>query len=214
MAKRARRGVPDLRRRRSSREPRKKFLLFCEGKNTEPLYFEAIGRSCASTLVDIRSVRAAGVPQTIAERATDHIRSLPRRRKHSFEERDQVWAVFDRDEHERFEDAVRRCWEGGVQVARSNPCFELWLLLHERDFDAVLDRHQMQRELARVRPDYDKNGSKSLDFDDLILGVGAAEDRARTQLSRRAEEGVPYNNPSTTVGKLVAAIRVADAKSR
>ena len=99
-------------------------------------------------------------------------------------------------------------------VARSNPCFELWLILHERDFDAMLDRHQIQAELARIRSDYDKDGSKTLDFDDLVKRVSEAEDRAARQLARRGEERIPYNNPSTTVGMLTNAIRVADAKSR
>ena len=209
-----RRRIPNLRRRRSFLEPRKKFLLFCEGRNTEPGYFDAIKRSCASTLIDIESVPGVGVPQTIAQKATQHVESLPRRRRHSFEDQDEVWAVFDRDEHDGFDEAVRLCGDRGVRVARSNPCFELWLMLHEQDFDAMCDRHQMQTRLAAVRSDYDRGGSKKLDFDDLITGVAEAEVRAERQLARRREEGIPYNNPSTTVGMLTAAIREADGKSR
>ena len=49
-----------------------------------------------------------------------------RRSKDSFEENDQVWAVFDRDEHPRFDEAIALCDGHGVLVGRSNPCFELW----------------------------------------------------------------------------------------
>lgn len=214
VGKAVRRFIADLQRRPPSLEPRRRFVLFCEGKNTEPGYFGAIKRSCKSTFVDIESIPAVGVPSTIAKEATDYVRSLPRRRKHSFEAQDEVWAVFDRDEHDNFEEAVRRCQGKGVKVARSNPCFELWLILHEKNFDAVLNRHQIQAELARIRPDYDMGGSKTLDFDDMVMRVGDAENRAARQLARRKEERIPYNNPSTTVGILTAAIRNADAKSR
>lgn len=189
-------------------------MLFCEGKKTEPGYFDAIRRAFQSALVDIKTVPGVGVPLTIATKATDHVRSLPRRRKNSFESQDEVWVVFDRDEHEKFNEAVNLCEQAGIGVARSNPCFELWLILHDRDFDALRDRHQIQNELAKIRPDYDKSGSKTLDFDELIERVTDAEERAAKQLARRKQESIPYHNPSTTVGQLTCAIRVASAKSR
>ena len=48
---------------------------------------------------------------TIAKAAVAYAKSeglVPRsrRRKHSFEKQDQVWAVFDRDEHPEFQQAV------------------------------------------------------------------------------------------------------------
>ena len=208
-----RRQIPSLRRRRSSIAPRKRFVLFCEGKNTEPGYFEAIKRYYVSTLVEIECVPAAGVPLTIAKRAKAHVRSHGRHRRDSFEKDDEVWAVFDRDEHIHFAEAVNLCHDQGIRVARSNPCFELWLILHKREFDAVLDRHQILKQLERVRPDYLKD-SKTLDFDDLVVDAHDAETRAKRQLARRAEEGAPYNNPSTTVCLLTAAIRDAHANSR
>ena len=211
MAKSHRRAIADLRRRSASLEPRRRFLLYCEGKNTEPGYFDAIGRSVQSALVDIESVPAVGVPLTIARKAIERLRS-PRRRKNSFEVRDEVWAVFDRDEHVGFNEAVNLCEQAGVGVARSNPCFELWLILHERDFDAMCNRHRIQDELARLRPDYEQSGSKTLD--DLVARVRDAEKRAARQLVRRRQEGIAYNNPSTTVGQLTQAIRDAAAKSR
>ena len=165
-------------------------------------------------MVDIETVPAVGVPLTIAEKAKERVRLSPRRRKQSFEANDQVWAVFDRDEHEQFDTAVHLCESLGIKVARSNPCFELWLILHERDFDSMLDRHQIQKELAKLRPEYDKSGAKEVDFYELIQRVEVAEDRAAKQLTRREEEHSPFNNPSTTVGSLTGAIRAAAKKSR
>jgi hypothetical protein len=160
----------------------------------------------------------AGVPYTIAEKAIEQAKSLgltrhSRRRKDSYEENDQVWAVFDRDDHPRFEEAVANCETANVRVARSNPCIELWLILHERDFDRYEDRHDMQKILAELRPEYDPDRAKTPDCDDLVKRVDAAERRSKTQLRRRAEEDNPHGNPSTTVGQLTREIREANARA-
>jgi RloB-like protein len=44
----------------------------------------------------------------------------------------QVWCLFDRDEHDSIEMALKQAREGNVRVAFSHPCFELWRLLHHK----------------------------------------------------------------------------------
>ena len=97
-----------------------------------------------------------------------------------------------------------------VGVARSNPCFELWLILHEQDYNRPEDRHAMQKLLAKLRQEYDPDGSKTPDCDDLVKRVEEAERRAERGLRNRETGGAPYGNPSTTVGRLTHAIREAD----
>ena len=120
-----------------------------------------------------------------------------------------VWGVFDRDEHPRFNEAVELCRNHGIGVGRSNPCFELWLILHERDYDQSDDRHRVQAELRRLRPEYEIDGAKTPDCDDLIRRVEDAERRGEEQLRRREVEDNAFGNPSTTVGELTTAIRQA-----
>ena len=155
---------------------------------------------------------------TVAERAADYAKSngraqQSRKRRDSFEEGDQVWAVFDRDEHPNFDHAVALCRSHGVGVARSDPCFELWLILHEGDYDQPCDRWRVQGELKRRRPEYDGDGAKTPDCGDLVRRVDKAEERAEAQLHRREEEGKPCGNPSTTVGRLTRAIREAHERA-
>ena len=155
-----------------------------------------------------------GVPYTIAEKAVERVRTLgldrrSRRKKESFEESDQVWAVFDRDEHPHFDEAVTHCEQNGVYVGRSNPCFELWLILHEKDYDRAESRHEMQKILASLRPEYDRDSAKTPDCDEMIDRVEDAEERSKRQLENREQGGNPYGNPSTTVGRLTRAIREA-----
>ena len=213
--KRSRRSTPKLKRKNPRLEPKRRFILFCEGENTETEYFKAIRRICSSTLIAVETHGGVGVPYTIAEKAIEKAKSLgltpkSRRKKDSYEERDEVWAVFDRDEHHRFNEAVMKCEQQKVGVARSNPCFELWLILHEQDYDRAEDRHAMQKALAKLRQEYDPDGSKTPDCDDLVKRVEKAERHAERGLRNRETGGDPYGNPSTTVGRLTHAIREAD----
>lgn len=218
-AKAGRRSVPSLRRRRPQREPKRRFILYCEGMNTEPGYFRAIQRTCSSAFISVEPHGGIGVPMTIAKAAVARAESegltpRSRRRKHSFEKQDQVWAVFDRDEHPEFQPAVLMCEHSGVRVARSNPCFELWLILHDRDYNRPNHRRQVQADLKALRPEYDPKRAKTPDCDELVRRVENAEQRATAQLRARELDGSPYGNPSTTVGTLTRTIREADARAR
>lgn len=203
------RRAPNLSRRRPRREPKRRFVLFCEGRKTEPAYFEAIKRAYGNALISVDTHGGVGVPRTIAEKAAQEAGKNRRRKKDSFEENDQIWAVFDRDEHPRFDEAVRLCEDNGVRVARSDPCFELWLILHEKSYDRHEKRRDMQKELERLRPEYKIAGDKTPDCADLVTRVEEAERRGEESLRRRKGGGDPYGNPSTTVGRLTRAIREA-----
>lgn len=150
---------------------------------------------------------------TVAERAVEEAgtRKRGRAKPDPFEEGDRVWAVFDRDEHPRFDEAVALCREHDIGVARSNPCFEIWLILHEGEYNRPCSRVEAQKELASLRPEYDRRAAKTVDCDGLARRVEEAEERAEAQLRCRTKEGIPFGNPSTTVGRLTREIRKAAA---
>ena len=151
---------------------------------------------------------------TIASKASKRSKSEGfGREKNSFEFNDQIWAIFDRDEHPNFKDAVNDCEQNGIKVGRSNPCFELWLILHEQDFDSYQDCHQVQKKLGELRPEYDIRGAKAPDCKEMVTRVEIAEKRSKLQLEDRQKDGKPYGNPSTTIGLLTRAIREADELS-
>ncbi len=211
-----RRAIPKLQRKRYRREPKRCFHIFCEGKKTEPTYFSALKRECTNALIDVRAYGGIGVPDTIATEAIKHLRNLNsghRGKKNSFEEADEVWAVFDRDQHPKFHDAILRCEGAGVMVGRSNPCFEIWLILHKEDYDKPDGRNEAQNHLMQLCPEYNKQRNKAPNCEDLVKQVQEAETRAERLLHRRQQEGDPYGPPSTTVGRLTAAIRVAALKA-
>lgn len=207
------RVVSSLARRVGKRVPNRRFTLFCEGRNTEPAYFYALATQFQGTIVKIAIVPAAGVPMTIAKKAAD-AKTPPRRKKDSYEENDEVWAVFDRDEHPNYDQAVRLCKDKRIGIARSDPCFEVWLLLHFQDYDRPDHRRDVQKMLQDRCPEYDANGGKVPNCHRLLAQLAEAEQRAERQLAARANEGNAFGPPSTTVFHLTRAIAEAAAQSR
>ena len=87
-----RRDVPKLRRNSFHREPKRRFILYCEGENTERTYFEAIKRFCTNSLIIVEIVARGDVPYTLAKNAVKRAKDEgltpnSRRRKNSFEKK-------------------------------------------------------------------------------------------------------------------------------
>jgi len=205
------RKFQSLKRNVSIRSPKKKFIIFTEGKNTEPTYFKALKGSLKGAIVDIEIIDAAGVPKTIADKASERSKKIgPKKSLSSFEENDEIWAVFDKDEHPYVTEAIQKCESTKVGVAFSNPCFELWLILHFEDFDKPDHRHDVQKHLEKLCTDYDRNARKTTDCVKLVSVIEEAEKRAEIQLKRRIAEGEPPSEPYTTVFKLTRSMRMAD----
>jgi len=199
-----------IKRRRSEREPKARFFLFCEGQNTEPAYFRAVREELYGDVL-LKIECGVGEPRTVAEKARERIR---RKSKDSFQKNDRVWAIFDRDEHQKFDEAVDICQANGIGMARSNPCFELWLILHEREYDIPDGSRAAQRELAKLRPEYDPEGGKIPNCKEMVERLPKAEERSRQQLNRRSRDNNnPFGRPSTTVGELTKEIREAHGRA-
>ena len=206
-----------LKRRKHVAEPERRFYIFCEGTKTEPKYLEAVDHQFKHAWINVTGV--GGVPRTVVGQAIEHAkelrskRGLGRSNASSYEKEDQVWVVLDRDNHPEFNNAVDMCRPHHVQVARSNPCFELWLVLHLEDFDKPTNSSDIQARLHQLFPDYHHQQSPSPNFEPLLATVLEAERRATMQLRARETEQQRFGNPSTTVGCLTRTIRDAHERT-
>lgn len=200
-----RRFLKGLERRPATRAARIRLVIVCEGANTEPRYFRDFARHYANRLVELKVIAGAGVPMTLVDRAIEAKERLPR--KSSFEKGDAVWAVFDRDEHPLVNEARAKAAANGIGVAYSNPCFEIWPMLHFCPFDAPDDRHQVQDKLAKLDPGYDGNGNKTIDFPLIADRLDQAISRAEQMRARRIAEDNEFGAPYTDVDRLAAMIR-------
>lgn len=149
-------GMPS--RRRSAKPKRFELLILCEGTRTEDDYFTYLKRRHKSVNITVDS--RGGVPMTLVERAA----SIKKREERD-EKRgrgvahDEIWCVFDRDEHPNFKEAVLKAAAVSIGVATSIPCFELWLLLHFQEQTAHLERDEAQRALGTHAGTTSKNKS-------------------------------------------------------
>ena len=220
MARRAQIRPAPLRRRKHIAEPEHRFYLYCEGTRTEPAYFRALSRRFNNAQLLIEAIGVGGVVRTVAEQAIECAKAFRARKRRrgggmsSYEEADQVWAVFDRNGHPHFREAAAKCRDNQVLVAQSNPCFELWLVLHSKAYDRPANSSEVQARLHKLLPEYDHARSPDPNFDRLVAEVEAAEQRAARQLRRRRDEGQPFGNPSTMVVCLTHAIREAHKRAQ
>ncbi len=93
--------------------------------------------------------------------------------------------------------------DNGIRLAISNPCFELWLLLHFRESPGMQDRARMKAMLTKHVPGYDKH----VEYATYSAGYTQAVKRAE-RMDKAAEQAHESGrNPTTGVYKLTESIR-------
>jgi hypothetical protein len=195
-----------FKRRRPTLDPRPRILVVCEGEKTEPTYFDGIAHEEEVRLVRVEIVQSGGVPKSVVERAVSMRSTAQREAKRQRDANlayDEVWCVFDVDEHPHLPEALDRAQANAIHVALSNPCFELWLLLHFEDQRAYIDRHKLQSACRQHMPGY----SKVAAYVKLKPRYGEAVRRAVTLASWQEEQGRKHANPSTGVHLLTERLR-------
>lgn len=192
-------------RRGDLRDVRQRLLIVCEGKRTEPEYLRGFQRWCRNALVDVDYDAPAGEPLTLVNRARALREDAAREARRKGDDNlsyDQVWCVFDRDDHPHFNEAIGLAQQHLLELAVSNPSFELWLLLHFRQKTGRQHRNVIRRLLKAHVPTYDKG----VDFEDYREKYWDAYDRA-ARLGRACNtDGEPFRNPSTGIYALTEQI--------
>jgi RloB-like protein len=195
-----------LHRRSPKLQPRPRLLIICEGKLTEPSYFRGFKDAEKVRLVDVVIDDEGGTPKTLVERAVIKMKAAKkaaRRAQDKSLEYDQIWCVFDVDEHPKLMDARQQANAHKISLAVSNPCFELWLLLHFRDQRGWMHRHDAQCACREQIPGFDKE----IDFRRVRDRVDVAIQRAIELDLWQTTRGEQDSNPSTTVHKLVQRLK-------
>ena len=188
-------------RQAKPRALRKRFLIVCEGEQTEPNYFRAFPvpgqvKVVGTGLDTVRVVHAA--------------EDLVRRFKRQSTTFDEVWCVFDKDSFpdEAFNGAVARVRELDVPdgtrwgAAWSNEAFELWYLLHFSFVVSDLHRGAYIGRLQQVLGGYRKN-DPSL-YDQLASRLPTAIGHAERLIATYDDHAPPATcRPCTRVVDLV-----------
>ncbi len=82
----------------------------------------------------LETINGSSSPAGVMERLDEYMK------EHDFGEGDQFWLVSDTDHWNKaahiqnFTKVLKQCKQKGIQVAISNPCFDLWIYLHFAEF--------------------------------------------------------------------------------
>lgn len=149
-------GLRDYSQRGSRRTKRVNniFLIICEGKETEKQYFNCFRNELRRSNFEIIALPAKHRDAiSIVNRAIEEIKY----RELDIGYGDQVWCVFDRDINKNPEliEAKIEAQKCGINIAFSNPCFEVWYICHYIRSSASLDDgDKAKRFLQNYIPNY------------------------------------------------------------
>ncbi len=191
-------------RKRRTMKTYKTFLIFCEGK-TEKDYFDSIPKRG-------KNITVKGIGKGTSElfkKAKNLSKEFERKNDITFDEK---WLVFDKDDFDDFDDAINDAQKEGFEVAYSNPCFEIWFLLHFQYIDSSLNSNAICDKVCKLigNPCQRCEDIKSrinmyeiLSEDQLSEAIKHAE----KLLSKFANVSPSKSNPSTRVHLLVGALK-------
>jgi len=207
-------------RRQATKDARRasyaRILIVTEGSKTEPLYLEEI-----RTTYQLHSANVAVQPGQLGTAPIQVVRYAQQLfvdgdlqkgiRPKSF---DQIYAVFDRDDHDSYFNALNlaKSLDGKVRnderqavsfkAIASVPSFELWLLLHYEDIQAPIHRDVVMARLKQHMPGYVKGASGSF---------ATTSGRLETATQRAQALAVKFNahtapEPFTSLDELVKVL--------
>ena len=193
-------------RKVSDTAKRRSVLVFTEGKKTEPVYLTHWNRAYRERII-VTIDGFHGTPLSLVQEAAKRrTADLKAARRGSGDAYSEYWCVFDIDEHPNVARALELAASSGVSVCVTNPCVELWFLLHFQDQNAAIHRHDAQRKAAT----YLNYGKTPTSVSLAALSSRYEEARQRAQALDRKHDtdgSPPRSNPSSEVWRLIETIR-------
>jgi len=185
------------------REPQSILVIVSEGEKTEKKYFSNYRkRGCGLKIETPNTSRTD--PVGLVNFAIRQIRKYDL----DPEKDDEIWCVFDVDDNEEnITEALDKAEENNIKIALSNPCFEIWFLLHFKFRDTSLTCNDAITELKDHLPDYSKNQDVFYEIvDRREKAISHAKKLNEIHNKRDNDLYSPESNPSTQVFKLVGYI--------
>lgn len=210
-AKKARGWRSGRREGRSRMVQMTRHLVVSEGKETEPRYFEGVRAALGAANGRKVAIVVKGTGKhtlDLLDFAVEHCRYAPETFGH-------VWLVFDKDDFPAADlDAMeRKCAKlsDGSRTFHalwSNPCFELWPLLHLRYTSAPMSAAECQRALSQAM-----SKDLGIEYRKNLGGLFGMVDGQRAEALHRVQRLEAHHgelgnakpsaqNPATKVGEI------------
>lgn len=195
-----------LARKHGRRASYDRILIVSEGSKTEPNYLREIRAEYRlhSANVEVQPSALGTEPIQVVNYALELFERGNRNKGIRPKAFEQVYAVFDRDDHQTFHNALHRARALDKTLRNdlkqpvrfiaipSRPSFEFWLLLHFEDIKHLMHRTQVISHLKQHLPDYNKGYDRT--FAATKSQLQRAMDRARMITGRvnPADDMEPY----------------------
>jgi hypothetical protein len=136
----------ELFRESNTTDKEKIIVLAFEGNNTEHIYFEEL-KSFHRFNDELIYLHLLGRNTNDTKSAPKHVfEKLKKEAKdeYNFNKDDELWMIIDKDRWENIPEIIKMCKkQGNMFLAGSNPCFEIWLLLHLQDVNDLSQKETM-----------------------------------------------------------------------
>lgn len=184
-----------MRERREAFRDARLVVVASEGKDTERIYFKALAKEYANPRVHVHVLERSedeknnSSPEHVLKQLNDY------KTQYALEADDELWLVVDKDswtDGMLSRVAAVCAKDAAMNMALSNPCFELWLLLHLEDATSLTpEEYKMWLEnrrksknadpylKVRVRQKLGSYHESSYDAPALVVNVETAIERAR-----------------------------------
>jgi hypothetical protein len=178
------------------------FVIATEDTHAPKHYFEENFRSPRIHVVTLTTKDGLSSPDHVIRRIDEY------REEFELKDGDVLWLMLDTDHWvkanhvKNFDRVCREAGQKNYQLAHSNPCFEIWLLLHLEDIAADQEFRRSDdviRRLKRKLGGYDKGSRATIRFPSKAIAAAVA--RAK-KLDTSPTERWPQK-PGTHVYKIV-----------
>ncbi len=134
-----------IRERREAFRDARLIVIASEGKDTERIYFKALAKEYTNPRVHVHILKRSedeknnSSPEHVLEQLNEY------KCQYELEADDELWLVTDKDHwtEAMLSRVATECMQDvSMYMALSNPCFELWLLLHLVDVSSLTPEEQ------------------------------------------------------------------------
>lgn len=205
-----------LQRSVNCRPPIYRILIVSEGKKTEPNYFNEIRKyyRLSTATVKVLPSDMGTNPINIVDYARKIFCEGDNKRGLDAQVYDEVYAVFDRDEHPYYKDAIEKMeslsgkYKNDLKqkvpfyAIPSNPCFELWILLHYKNIFNLQHRHDIFAQVKEFITNYDKGMVGVFSVTQTYLAEAKSRAKSINAKGSPLSEDFPYTAVVNLVEKL------------
>jgi hypothetical protein len=208
-------------RRKGNKSLKPCLHIFCEGEKTEPNYLNGYLNKFHSGNRLLKVVKVEKTPKNTPLQLVEVAVAL--KNDITTPEKDSFWVVYDREGVSKYSDGLHsrtleKAVSERVNVAITNVCFEVWLLLHFNEVTAQYSSYEDLLRNSKLKENLKSIGIVKYDkacsdlFSLISNNISDARRRASkmnksTLTTADRHKSKPYNlNPYTQMHKLLDAI--------